>query len=139
MVSFINELKKEGNTVEQRLALQQIFQAYLVVNCWEKMHWRVQQWSFLGVIYQLYKVLDGEVVQAYQIHWSTCDEAEAEAQSDGLVVKYLADFFSLESGIHENILRSYPGQLANLHGLKQKIVDSAVHNRDEKCQVDNLQ
>ena len=121
MVSFIDELKKEGNTVEQRLALQQIFQAYLVVNCWEKMHRRVRQWSFLGVIYQLYKISDGEVVQAYQRHWSTRDEAEAEARSDGLLVKYLADFFSPESGIYENILRSYPGRLANLHGLKQKL------------------
>ena len=41
------------------------FQAYLVVNCWEKMHRRVRQWSFLGVVYLLYKISDRAVAQAY--------------------------------------------------------------------------
>lgn len=52
--------------------------------------------------------------------WKTCHEAEDQT-SDGLLVKYLAVCFSPESGIHEDILSSYPGQLANLHGLKQKL------------------
>jgi hypothetical protein len=112
--------KRIKKGMELHLALEQVFEEYLMVSCWAKMYWHVCQWLFLGAIYLLYRILDGNVAQAYKKHWCTCDEGKPKI-TDGMLVKHLAVCFSVDSDIDENILKNYPGGLANMYSLQFKL------------------
>lgn len=113
-------IEKKDISPNLRWALEQGFQAYLVLSCCRKMHRRVREWSFLGVVCLLYGISDEKVVQAYKQHWSICNEGEANT-TDRALVNHLGASFSAMTGIHETILQNYLGQLANVHSLQLKI------------------